>query len=60
MHKFRHICSTMMAERNVPYAMAAQWRRDTDGVGTFMRIYVHPRNDSMKAVVSALEQNPVS
>jgi integrase len=55
-HKFRHICSTRMAERNVPYALAAQWRRDTDGGGTFMRVYVHPRNESLRAVVKALEQ----
>lgn len=55
-HKFRHICSTRMAERNVPYALAAQWRRDTDGGGTFMKIYVHPRNESLRAVVKALEQ----
>jgi len=55
-HKFRHICSTRMAERNVPYALAAQWRRDTDGGGTFMKVYVHPRNESLRAVVNALEQ----
>lgn len=56
LHKFRHICSTRMAERNVPYALAAQWRRDTDGGGTFMKVYVHPRNESMRQVVAALER----
>lgn len=55
-HKWRHICSTRMAERNVPYALAAKWRRDTDGGGTFMKVYVHPRHESMREVVKALER----
>jgi len=54
-HKFRHICSTRMAEINVPYALAAQWRRDRDGGKTFMKTYVHPRHESMHQVVKALE-----
>jgi len=54
-HKFRHICSTRMAEQGVPYALAAKYRRDTDGGRTFMKVYVHPRPESLRQVVRMLD-----
>jgi integrase len=55
-HKFRHIFSTRMAEKNVPYAIAAKIRRDSDGGKTFMKVYVHPRPDSVQMAVDLLER----
>ena len=55
-HSFRHIWSTRMAEMGVAPALAAKMRRDKDGGTMFLRTYVHPRPETLKEVVDAVDR----
>ena len=55
-HSFRHVWSTRMAEMGVAPALAAKMRRDKDGGTMFLRTYVHPRPETLREVVAAVDK----